>query len=282
MGAFNNYFDFAFYHTLVPDYLANNIYAITGTGKVYYDDGTGVKTFTSEEKALQHLLQTLDISGHYRFFDVYYDVQPSVDGKMKYTNYMCLITRKTNKTKNQIYGFLINPNMGSYDGKLVPDEEFVDNITKDTPFNSVDKDLSHVCGMELDLLTQSELNVDDKVLYDVRDNFIINEIVPLTKNENKITCNILFNHIKQAVTLTTTYINAEDKTQIHPDVVLVDVTGSYIKSTGLFNEENPIVVNDSLDIYREFIGGTTKTEEDFDEGDLTPDDTDIKNDSDYT
>lgn len=281
MSDFNNYFEFAFNHTLVNKYLTKNIYAITNQGKVYYDDGNGLRMFADEEKALQHLLKTLDLSEHYRFFDVFYDTLRSADGKLKYKSYVCLIARKTNKTKNHIMHFLCNPNSGVYnDGKLIPDEEFTreNGINKDTPFNSVSKDLTHICGMELDPIIQSKLEIDDKIYYDLRDNFIVDEILPEPKNENKITCNILFNHIKTANQLS---VDAINKITTTPEIALIDISGSYIKTTGFFNDEPKIVIDDSLDIYREFIGGTTKTLEEMEQQTNTNDDIIINNDDNY-
>ena len=125
----------------------------------------------------------------------------------------------------------------------------------------INKDIEKVNGLGQPILVQIEkTNSDGSTTYDVRDNFIVDEFT----NDNKaITCNVIFNQLNKIKNSPLTIDNKFDLT-------LIDVTGLPLKST--INDN--ITVNDALDIYREFVGGTTK---DYNNGVIIDDEENTEN-----
>ena len=147
-----------------------------------------------------------------------------------------VMARKTVAVKNNVLNYITAKSDNS--GAISGDSEY-------KPLNQINKDIEQVNGLGQPILVQIEkTNSDGSTTYDVRDNFIVDEFT----NDNKaITCNVIFNQLNKIKNSPLTIDNKFDLT-------LIDVTGLPLKST--INDN--ITVNDALDIYREFVGGTTK------------------------
>lgn len=249
-----NYKEFAFKATIPNTLTTNYLIGNSGSG-AFIETENGIKKFENEDKAISYLLSNLDLSGKYDFVDVFYNPsyeQQSEDGK-KYDKYIMVIIRKTNAVHNQLFKYLTSPI--NNDGMLIAGE--VENLNQEL-------DLTHIQGLGLEIIMQDRKEVNDKTLYDVRDNFIYGFL------NKKITCDSLYHYI----------IEQGNKTRKGFDIAVIDVTGSELKST--FRDE--IIVDSSLDIYREFIGGTTKTDEEIHQDEVNADNEanmNKPNDSDY-
>lgn len=245
-----SYKELAFKATVVDEFREENLLAINNNG-VYYETENGIKKFANEHKALEYILNTLKINTKYILVDVFYNPSYAEQekDKLKYNDYILVMARKTVAVNNQILNYLISPDDSG-------------ELFYDTKNNTLDdeRDLDKIQGLGLDLIMQDEK--DGK--FDIRDNFIYQVL------DKDFTCNSLFKHIKEQ----------QSKVRGSVDIALIDVTGSELKST----INDGIIVDDALDIYREFLGGTIKTEEEFNKKEIEEDNEKNKNkpnDSEY-
>lgn len=254
-----NYNDVAFNATKVNALLKDNIYA-AGT-KYYYETSEGIKTFDTELEAMTYLLNNVDLSVNYKFVPVFYN--RTEDGAEKrYSDFVMVMARKTIAVNNNILNYLIASKEAS--GNVATDVEENANLS------SINKDLTAVKGLGLPLLVSVEKTDDDGTTYDIQDNFIYNEY---TNDGNSITCNVLFAKLQE---LTDLVVNNEKI-----NMTLIDITGLPLKAT----IDGSIEINDALDIYREFVGGTILTMEELEPEEEIPDEPtepeEMQNDSAY-
>ena len=227
------YQEIAYDATKVESLKQDNIFE--GKIKFYYgNDKNNIIIFDTIEEAMVKLLDTVDLSKYYKFYNVFYDAKTG-DTK-RYNKYIMVMARKTVAVKNNVLNYITAKSDNS--GAVSSDSEY-------KPLNQINKDIEQVNGLGQPILVQIEkTNSDGSTTYDVRDNFIVDEFT----NDNKaITCNVIFNQLNKIKNSPLTIDNKFDLT-------LIDVTGLPLKST--INDN--ITVNDALDIYREFVGGTTK------------------------
>ena len=227
------YQEIAYDATKVESLKQDNIFE--GKIKFYYgNDKNNIIIFDTIEEAMAKLLDTVDLSKYYKFYNVFYDAKTG-DTK-RYNKYIMVMARKTVAVKNNVLNYITAKSDNS--GTISSDSEY-------KPLNQINKDIEQVNGLGQPILVQIEkTNSDGSITYDVRDNFIVDEFT----NDNKaITCNVIFNQLNKIKNSPLTIDNKFDFT-------LIDVTGLPLKST--INDN--ITVNDALDIYREFVGGTTK------------------------
>lgn len=259
----NNYKDIAFEATKVPSLQQDKIFK--GIEKYYSVTNPESTPYDTELEAVNNLLSTVDLSQYYKFVEVFYN--PTNNTDKKYGKTIMVIARKTVAVNNNILNYLLAPNTTDDDITTADDSN---DIPDGTALSSIKKDLSKVKGLGLSLLTQSESSVNDETVYDIKDNFIYGEF---TNNDEAITCDVLFNELKSI---------GEKVTDNKFDVTLIDITGTALKTT----TDSSITIDDSLDIYRELIGGTELNMEDLveepeeDEEETEPEET-IKNDMDY-
>lgn len=233
-----NYKEFAFKATIPTTLTFDYLVGTSGSG-CFIETKDGIKKFENEDKALSYVLSNIKLSDKYDFVDVFYN--PSYEAQerdnRKYDKYVMVIIRKTNAVHNQLYRYLTAPVNTS--GMLIEGE--VETLNQEL-------DLSQVQGLGLDIIMQDQRTVDDKVLYDVRDNFIFKFL------DNEFTCDSLYHYIQ----------DTGSKARSGIDIAIIDVTGSELKST----YRDDLIINSSLDIYREFIGGTTKTDEQIEQDEI--------------
>lgn len=243
------YQEIAYDATKVESLKQDNIFE--GKIKFYYgNDKNNIIIFDTIEEAMAKLLDTVDLSKYYKFYNVFYDAKTG-DTK-RYNKYIMVMARKTVAVKNNVLNYITAKSDNS--GTISGDSEY-------KPLNQINKDIEQVNGLGQPILVQIEkTNSDGSTTYDVRDNFIVDEFT----NDNKaITCNVIFNQLNKIKNSPLTIDNKFDLT-------LIDVTGLPLKST--INDN--ITVNDALDIYREFVGGTTK---DYNNGVIIDDEENTEN-----
>ena len=250
-----SYKEIAFKATIPNVLTTNYLVGISGSG-CFIETKNGIKKFENEDKALSYILSTIKLSDKYYFADVFYNPsyeKQAEDGK-KYDKYIMVIIRKTNAVHNQLIKYLTSNKDAS--GELFIGEG---EHTLNEELN-----LDNIQGLGLDIIKQDSRIIDDKTVYDIRDNFIYQIL------DKEFTCDFLYHYI----------LEQGAKARSGCDIAIIDVTGSELKST--FRDE--IIVNSSLDIYREFIGGTTKTDEEIEQDEIDADNAanaNKPNDSDY-
>ncbi len=249
------YKELAFKATIVPEYTVDYLVGKSGSG-CFIETDKGIKKFENEDKAISYILSTLKLN-KYVFIDVFYN--PSYarqeEDSYKYDKYIMLIIRETHAVNNEFIRYLTADINAS--GNLF-DDDFEDH-TLNEPLA-----LENTQGLGLEPIIQDIRIVKDKERYDVRDNFIYKIL------DKQFTCDSLYHYI----------IDQSNKARSGGDIAFVDVTGSELKSTFRDN----LIIDSSLDIYREFFGGTTKTDEEIHQDEIDKDNAinaNMPNDSEY-
>jgi len=242
----SNYNDIAFNATKVPSLAQGNIFH--AEMKYYSVINSVVTEYNSELEAMESLLSSIDLSKYYKFVTVFYNPTGKT-GKndKKYADFVMVMARKTVAVNNNILNYLIASSSNS--GTIA------ENVSETDNFATVRKNLENVKGLGLSLLASIETTKNEVTTYDIKDNFIYGEY---TNEGNAITCNILFDELKKLA-------NMVENNVIN--LTLIDITGLPLKTT-IDNED--IVIDDALDIYREFVGGTDSKMEDLDSESTPP------------